>query len=108
MTKPVTPKSAADIEKKPRKSARKSVAGKNIVGVVKTAEKKAAAPRKRAASAKDANAPAIGPQERHHLIEVAAYYVAERRGFHGASSHKDWLQAESEIDAMIVAGKFAL
>jgi hypothetical protein len=52
-------------------------------------------------------APAIQPEERHRLIEVAAYYIAERRGFQGASSDDDWLQAEQEIDAMIAAGKFA-
>jgi len=108
MTKPVTPKAAAVIDQAPRKSARKSVAEKKLVEAVKTTEKKVAAPRKRAAAAKDPAASAIGPAERHHLIEVAAYYVAERRGFHGASSHADWLQAESEIDAMIAAGKFAI
>ena len=46
-------------------------------------------------------------EERHHLIEVAAYYIAEQRGFCGESLHEDWLQAEREIDAMIAAGKLA-
>ena len=118
MNKPVTPKAGAVSDKAPRKPARKNVAEKNLVGASRIADekvapekvvqKRAAAPRKRVASAKNAAVPAIGPAERHHLIEVAAYYVAERRGFHGASSHADWLQAESEIDAMIAAGKFAI
>lgn len=44
--------------------------------------------------------------ERHRLIEVAAYYIAERRGFHGEAAHEDWLRAEAEIDAMIAQGRF--
>jgi hypothetical protein len=123
MNKPVTPRAGAVSDKAPRKPARKSIAEKNLVGASKIADEKlapekvaqekvvkksAAAPRKRAAAAKHPAASAIGPAERHHLIEVAAYYVAERRGFHGASSHADWLQAESEIDAMIAARKFAI
>jgi hypothetical protein len=64
------------------------------------------APVKKRATRKSAVASKISPEDRHHLIEVAAYFVAERRGFHGASSHEDWLQAEMEIDAMIAAGLF--
>ena len=118
MNKSVTPKAGAVSDKALNKPARKSIVKKDVVGASKLADekltqtkpvkKKAAAPRKRAASTKGSAVPAIAPGERHHLIEVAAYYVAERRGFHGASSHEDWLQAESEIDAMIAAGKFAL
>ena len=48
----------------------------------------------------------IGPEERHHLIAVAAYYLALNRGFHGEGLHDDWLAAEREIDAMIAARKF--
>lgn len=49
----------------------------------------------------------VSPEERHHLIEVAAYYLAERRGFGEGSYHDDWLQAENQIDLMIAEGKFA-
>jgi hypothetical protein len=108
MTKAVTPKIAAVKDKVPRKSARKSVAGAQVAGAVKAAGRNPTPSRKRAKPAAGTASPSIGPEERHHLIEVAAYYVAERRGFHGASSHDDWLQAEREIDAMIAIGKFAV
>ncbi|MDR3412124.1 MAG: DUF2934 domain-containing protein [Formivibrio sp.] len=48
----------------------------------------------------------ITSEERHHLVEVAAYYLAERRGFGSGSLHDDWLQAEQQIDQMIASGKF--
>lgn len=86
---------------------RKTVAGKKDVADGKIAEKKLAAAPKRRTSPKRVATPAIRPEERHHLIEVAAYYIAERRGFHGASSNVDWLQAEREVDAMIKAGKIS-
>ncbi len=70
-----------------------------------TTEKKRST-RKAIADPAVSGAALISAEERHHLISVAAYYIAERRGFHGASSHADWLQAECEIDAMISAGRF--
>lgn len=83
------------------------LADKKFVGAAKMAENKVVAARKKRISHERAATPAMRHEERHHLIGVAAYYIAERRGFHGASSHDDWLQAEREIDAMIEAGKFA-
>ncbi len=51
----------------------------------------------------------IDDRQRHHLIEVAAYYLAEQRGFDAdaGSSHDDWLAAEREIDALIAAGRLS-
>lgn len=37
------------------------------------------------------------------MIAVAAYYLAERRGFAPGRAEADWLLAESTIDAMIAA-----
>ena len=39
------------------------------------------------------------PEERHRMIETAAYYRAEKRGFSDGDPVKDWLEAEREIDA---------
>ncbi|MCK7578644.1 MAG: DUF2934 domain-containing protein [Chromatiales bacterium] len=39
---------------------------------------------------------------RHAMIAVAAYYLAERRGFAPGRAEADWLLAERTIDAMIV------
>ncbi len=35
------------------------------------------------------------------MIAVAAYYLAERRGFHPGCATQDWLQAEQQIDEML-------
>jgi hypothetical protein len=39
--------------------------------------------------------------ERHQMIAVAAYYLAERRGFAPGSATADWLSAERQIDRML-------
>ncbi len=45
---------------------------------------------------------AITPEERQRLIAQAAYLRAESRGFTGGSPEQDWLEAEIEIDAMLM------
>lgn len=47
---------------------------------------------------------AIGPEERRQFVALAAYYIAERRGFDGKSALDDWVEAESQIDTMIATG----
>ncbi len=44
-------------------------------------------------------APALDPGERRQLIERAAYFRSERRGFVAGHEIEDWLEAEREIDA---------
>ncbi len=39
--------------------------------------------------------------DRHQMINVAAYYLAEQRGFSGGDPVADWLAAEARIDAML-------
>ena len=39
-------------------------------------------------------------EERRHMIETAAYFHAQKRGFTGGDPVMDWLEAEAEIDAM--------
>lgn len=67
-----------------------------------------------AASAKAAPSPAdartdqthpVMPEQRHHYIKVAAYYIAERRGFEAGCHDDDWAQAELEIDRLLAEGK---
>jgi hypothetical protein len=43
------------------------------------------------------------PAERDEMIAVAAYFLAERRGFVPGGANDDWLRAERQIDAMIEA-----
>lgn len=44
----------------------------------------------------------ISPEERHRMIRDAAYYRAERRGFMGGDPRQDWLDAEDEIDQLLM------
>ena len=39
------------------------------------------------------------PEEKHRMIEKAAYYRGEKRGSFDDDPVKDWLEAEREIDA---------
>lgn len=76
--------------------------------------KKAAAKPVKAAPAKSAPRPgpvrkkpasAVSPEQRSHYVEVAAYYIAERRGFAPGDVMQDWLAAEAEINRLIASGK---
>lgn len=44
---------------------------------------------------------ALSDAERRNYVEVAAYYIAQRRGFRGGSELEDWIQAESEVDRLL-------
>jgi hypothetical protein len=62
-----------------------------------------AAPRKPAAKA---TAPAkqtpsgISPEQRYHMIQEAAYFIAEKNGFAGAAMDY-WITAEAQISKML-------
>lgn len=43
----------------------------------------------------------VTEEERQHMIAVAAYYLAEQRGFPGGGALDDWIAAERHIDQMI-------
>ncbi len=47
----------------------------------------------------------LSTRERRQMIAVAAYYLAEQRGFAPGGEEADWLHAERLIDAMIAAGR---
>ncbi|MBU1236847.1 MAG: DUF2934 domain-containing protein [Gammaproteobacteria bacterium] len=47
----------------------------------------------------------VEPEQRRNYIEVAAYYIAERRGFIGGNEADDWAAAEVEIDRLLSEGK---
>lgn len=47
----------------------------------------------------------VTPEQRYHYVEVAAYYLAERRSFDGGYAHEDWAQAELEIDQLLAEGR---
>ncbi|MDO8962066.1 MAG: DUF2934 domain-containing protein [Methylophilus sp.] len=70
----------------PKKTATKSATAK------KTTEVKKAAPKKASKSAQ------ASPAERYRMVEVAAYYIAEKNEFAGNATDY-WIQAEIEINA---------
>lgn len=43
----------------------------------------------------------IDPEQRHRMIEEAAYFLAEHRGFAGGDPLQDWLLAEAEVDTVL-------
>ena len=47
----------------------------------------------------------LDPKQRRHYVEVAAYFMAERRGFMTGCESEDWLVAEAEIDRLFHEGK---
>jgi hypothetical protein len=47
------------------------------------------------------------PAERAEMIAVAAYYLAERRGFAPGGADTDWLLAEEQIDRMLAGARAA-
>lgn len=63
-----------------------------------TAGKAAARPHTRAADSLN-----LPGEDRRQLIAEAAYFRAERRGFHPGAELDDWLAAEIEIDALLGA-----
>lgn len=47
----------------------------------------------------------VPPEQRRNYIEMAAYYIAERRGFAPGNPLEDWVQAEAEIDRLLAEGR---
>ena len=47
----------------------------------------------------------VPAEQRRNYIEMAAYYIAERRGFAPGNPLEDWVQAEAEIDRLLTEGR---
>jgi hypothetical protein len=61
------------------------------------------ATRARTPQAETDSSTTFSSQDRLRMIESAAYFRAERRGFTPGHEIEDWLAAESEIDTLIAA-----
>lgn len=124
--KPVAKKAAPAQPVAAKKAAPKTVMVKPVVDVPAPAPAPAptAAPAKKAAAPRKAVAPKITPvdtvlnettapqpfmtsEERTHYVSVAAFYIAERRGFAPGNPAQDWVDAEAEVDRLIATGYFA-
>ena len=86
------------------KSPAKKTAAVKKPAATKTVVKKVVAKKsvqKKATTAKNVAKPRnIGAEERYRMIEVAAYYIAERNGFRG-NAFDYWVAAEAEISEKI-------
>lgn len=96
--KPKAPAKAPAV-KKPEPPAKKAAA-KPATG---KALPKAAAPKAAVARAKKPKG--VPPEQRRNYVEMAAYYIAERRGFAPGNPLEDWVQAEAEIDRLLAEGR---
>lgn len=104
---------------KPPKTAVNIAAKKVAATAVKKDQKKTTAARKSAApaagrkllakkaattranpDAADRKAARPTPEEHYHMVETAAYFIAERNGFQGCPS-EHWAEAELEIAGML-------
>lgn len=43
----------------------------------------------------------VSDDQRQHYIEVAAYYLAEKKGFNSECDVENWLAAEAEINQLL-------
>ncbi|WIM06258.1 MAG: DUF2934 domain-containing protein [Candidatus Nitricoxidivorans perseverans] len=43
----------------------------------------------------------VTPTEHEQMVAVAAYYLAEQRGFSSGQEMEDWLRAEKDIESLM-------
>lgn len=84
----------------PKKAATTGKAATKTPTAAKVAPKRAAKPR----AATTAKPSAVAPEQRRNYVEVAAYYIAARRGFAPGDPLQDWIQAEAEVDRLLGEG----
>ena len=92
-----------------KKVAAKPAVKKAPTAKIETAEAKPAKPAKPAVAKKtetpsvQTSKAAISLEHRYQMIETAAYFKAQQRGFEAGYHVQDWIAAEKEIDAMLNA-----
>ena len=84
------PEKATAVSKATTKPARKTT---------QKASKQSRSPSTKSVKPDIADLTQISPMHRQQMIQEAAYYLAERRGFISGHEMEDWLTAESTIDA---------
>ena len=68
--------------------------------ITKKAAPKKAKPKTTKTSVVSKTKKSITPEERVEMIRIAAYYLAEKRGYQGNDELADWFRAEKEVDAL--------
>ena len=97
----VKPKPAAKTKLAVKTEAVAKVKAVPEAAPAKATPKKAAAGAARSRTKKPA---AVSLEQRRCYVEVAAYHIAERRGFAPGNPLEDWVQAEAEIDRLLAEG----
>lgn len=88
------------------KTAAKTAAKAAPKTTPKAAPKVAPKPRaKKAGGAAPGKPSTVPAEQRRNYVEMAAYYIAERRGFAPGNPLEDWVQAEAEIDRLLAEGR---
>lgn len=54
-------------------------------------------------NSRTANATQSEISQREQMIADAAYFRAEKRGFHPLNDLEDWLEAEAEVDRSLIS-----
>lgn len=89
----------------PGTTAKKKPALKVVAGAstkIAGADKAPSAPRRKRSAIIPPTPEVPDPERRQQMIQVAAYLRAQKRGFQGPGELEDWLQAEREVDAMLL------
>jgi hypothetical protein len=97
-----TSKTTDNGSKKP--VAKKAAASKAVAAkpAAKKTASKASATKTSSTSKKNSSPAIVTSANRLQMIEVAAYYIAEKHGFHGPSADH-WLAAEKQVDSKLNA-----
>jgi len=82
-----------------------TVTAKTATPAIKTPLAKTAKPTSRAKVTikKTIKKSVISAEDRYHMIAIAAYFRAEKRGFAGGYEMEDWIASEAQIDTMLNA-----
>ena len=93
--------SAKGRSSKPSKKTTRKVSKKVAKKVAKRVAKKVAKKASRRPSRSRQQTAATSAESRHKMIQIAAYYRAERRNFQGGDPVADWLSGEKEVDKIL-------
>jgi hypothetical protein len=97
-------KAPSTVTTKTVKPKASTVAAKRPTAAAKPAAAPASPPRRKAV---EMPKPILDEGQRAQYVSVAAYYIAERRGFNGSYELADWAQAETQIDNLLREGKLS-
>ena len=97
-TKTASVKSATPAKTQAKKLAKPTEAARSAKAAT---QKKPSKPITREPAVRESE---VGPEQRRHYVEVAAYFIAERHGFTAGREYENWVAAEAEVDRLLAEG----